>query len=333
MTDLSVILCTHNPREDYLHRVLAALREQTLPKAQWELLLIDNASAEPLAGRWDLSWHPRARHIREDELGLTPARLRGIRESVGHLLVFVDDDNVLAANYLEEARRLEAAWPILGAWGGSILPEFEVEPPEWVKPYLRYLAVRRVTEDRWSNWPDDPGRMPWGAGMCVRRQVATHYAQTVENDPIRKAFDRRGTSAASCGDSDLAMTACDLGLGTGLFQCLRLSHLIPPERLQEPYLKRLLEGMHYSLALLAAVRGRLELATCSPRRCWNSLAALLRGFRSFRLHRAMQRGVRKAQEEIANTKLTVAFTSSPAGSGAPDLSVYRSGNHTRRIAL
>src|ERR1022692_4717847 len=97
----SVIICTHNPRPDYLRRTLDALKAQTLPKEQWELLLIDNASKEPLADTWDLSWHPQARHIREEALGLTRARLCGISQSKGELLVFVDDDNVLSADYLE----------------------------------------------------------------------------------------------------------------------------------------------------------------------------------------------------------------------------------------
>ena len=88
---VSVILCTHNPRADYLSRVLASLRGRTLPAEQWELLLIDNASEQPLAEIRDISWHPRGRHI--SELGLTLARLRGIQESDGGLLVFVDDDN------------------------------------------------------------------------------------------------------------------------------------------------------------------------------------------------------------------------------------------------
>src|ERR1700740_1615244 len=78
---VSVILCTHNPRHDYLSRVLASLREQTLPAEQWEFLVVDNHSKQPLAEIWDISWHPHGRHIREDELGLTAARLRGIQEA------------------------------------------------------------------------------------------------------------------------------------------------------------------------------------------------------------------------------------------------------------
>ena len=48
MVHASVIVCTHNPRLIYLRRVLEALRSQTLPLEQWELLLIDNASSELL---------------------------------------------------------------------------------------------------------------------------------------------------------------------------------------------------------------------------------------------------------------------------------------------
>ncbi len=71
-TELSVITCSHNPRADYLTRVTDALKNQTLDKQCWEYLLIDNASAEPLARSIDLSWQPNARHVREEKLGLTP---------------------------------------------------------------------------------------------------------------------------------------------------------------------------------------------------------------------------------------------------------------------
>jgi glycosyltransferase involved in cell wall biosynthesis len=296
---VSVIICTHNPREDYLRRVLEALKAQTLPKEQWELLLIDNASKEPLASAWDLSWHPLARHVREDEVGLTPARLRGIRETKGEILVFVDDDNVLERNYLENAAQTGKAWPILGAWGGSIVPEFESSPPPWAKPYLRYLAIREVKQDQWSNYSDNPGRMPWGAGMCVRHTVAEEYARRLASDSIRYSLDRRGRSLASFGDSDLAMTACDLGLGTGLFSSLRLNHLIRAERVTESYLLNLMEGMVYSLKVGGAIRGKFPERISWPRFLWGHLTALRRGFHEFRFYRASLRGARAAAKEIA----------------------------------
>src|SRR5215831_9839033 len=128
---ISVIICAYNPRWDYFQRCLAALRAQTMPSHCWELLLIDNCSQIPLADRADLSWHPDARVIRERILGLTPARLRAIRESKRDLLVFVDDDNVLDPDFLEVARRTAEKYPFLASWSGQCHPEFEKPAPEW----------------------------------------------------------------------------------------------------------------------------------------------------------------------------------------------------------
>src|SRR5689334_22435941 len=139
--DASVIICAHNPRHSYLSRVLEALQNQTLQRERWELVLVDNASDARLIDSFDLRWHPNGRHVREEVLGLTQARLRGISETRSDLIIFVDDDNVLDADYLEQAARIAAERPYLGAWGGRILPEFEVPPAKWTEPWWGLLAV------------------------------------------------------------------------------------------------------------------------------------------------------------------------------------------------
>lgn len=241
--NLSVIICTHNPRKDYLTRVLDALRAQTLPKAEWELLLIDNASKEPLAGQWDLSWHPHARIIREDELGLTPARLRGIKEARSELLVFVDDDNVLAGDYLQCATEIARQWPQLGVFGGCLTAEFEVPPEDWMKTYWPFLAIREVSRDVWTNNFRDSGIHPVGAGMVVRRSVAQAYFLSTTDKPLGRVLGRRGVSLISGEDSDIVRIATEQGQGFGLFKNLKLLHLISAFRLTEDYLVRLMEGI------------------------------------------------------------------------------------------
>jgi len=250
---LSIIICTYNPREDYLRRVLDALKAQTLPKEQLELLLIDNASKEPLAGRWDLSWHPNPRIIREKEPGLTPARLRGVKESNCELLVFVDDDNVLFPDYLAECLQIANAWPVLGAWGGQQFPEFEDGPPaeKWKADFWTSTLKRDV----WSN-NYDRATVPIGAGVCIRRQVALEYATLAGSDPLRQNLDRKGSGLNSCGDFDMAFVACDLGLGLGRFMRLKLDHLMPANRVSDDYLIRLSEGIGYSETVLVALRGQ-----------------------------------------------------------------------------
>src|SRR5262245_41945138 len=140
---ISVVICAHNPDRGYLSRVLDALRSQKLPKAEWELVLIDNASTEQLRDHFDLSWHPHGRHLREDKLGLTAARLKGITEALGEVIVFVDDDNVVEDSYLTAVSQISDQYSFLGSWGaGLIEPEFEAPPPVRCVPYLKHLSLR-----------------------------------------------------------------------------------------------------------------------------------------------------------------------------------------------
>lgn len=249
------IICTHNARPDYFARCLTALRAQTLPPDRWDLLIVDNRSEPPVEGAVDLSWHPAARVVREDMLGLTPARLRGIRESCADLLVFVDDDNVLDADYLETALRLAEERRFLGAWSGHCRGEFEYPPPQWARRYFGNLCIRNVNQDIWSNLPRLPETMPYGAGLCVRQSVAAYYVKLHEDGRRRMQMDRTGKSLLSGGDNDLAACACALGLGVGVVAALKLTHLMPRERFTVDYHTRLAYGIAYSSVILDAEWG------------------------------------------------------------------------------
>ncbi len=280
MPSISVIIRAHNPRKDYLERVVDALKAQTLPEEQWDLLLIDNASKEPLASQWDLSWHPHARHIREEKLGSAYAQLRGINESTGELLVFVDDDNVLQTEYLEACRQIGAEWPRLGAWGGQQIPEFEggVPAEKWKADFW----TSTLSRDVWSNNYDRQAA-PVGAGVCVRKAVADQYAALIMRHPVRLALGRIGGGLNSAEDIDMVYTACDLGLGIGKFARLKLDHLIPAHRLSDDYLTRLTEGFGYSGVVLAALRGRIPSKKCRV----DQLVDFYKGLRLSRSQRAL----------------------------------------------
>lgn len=288
---LSVIICTHNPRLNYLERVLQALKAQTLSMDKWEFLLIDNASDTSDLSKIELDWHPNASYIREDHLGLTPARLRGIKESIGQVIVFVDDDNILNLDYLENVLNISKDFQCLGAWGGKVLPEFEESPPSWSKPYLELLAIREFKSDQWSNIQHQYESMPCGAGLCVRKKVAEKYVDYVNHDPKRADMGRKGKILTSCEDSDLALTACDLGLGTGLFTSLEVTHLIPAQRLEEDYLLRLVEGLAYSQVILKYLRDReLPESSWKTSKIYSLYLRLRYGFRTARFHNAAQSG-------------------------------------------
>jgi glycosyltransferase involved in cell wall biosynthesis len=252
---ISVIICTHNPRPDYLTSVLEALKAQTFSTDSWELLVVDNASESLVAASHDISWHPNARHVLEENLGLTCARLRGIAESSADVVVFVDDDNVLGTDYLATAVRLLQNHPWLGAIGGQTLPEYEVRPPEWLGRYERLLAIRYLKRARWSNAVDDWDSQPWGAGMVVRRSVCEIYVKNLSKGFDRRALDRKGTRLTSAGDIDLILGCLDVGLGFGTFPELVVTHLIPEGRMTEEYIAKITRALIASNLWLSHLRG------------------------------------------------------------------------------
>ncbi len=239
-----------------------------MPMARWELLVIDNASREPLEPTWDLSWHPRARILREERLGLIHARTRGIRESRGSILVFVDDDNVLAENYLETADGLLLQSPLFGVIGTGLAEgEFEVQPAKEVEYFVPGLIVWNMKKDLWTNFGANSFGLPAGAGMCVRREVAEDFLRKVEADPLRQALGRSGPVMAAGEDQLLCFSAHDLGLGSGRFVSLKLLHLIPKERVTEEYIAKLFAGFEWAEEFLHVIRnGTLRSRSKTPAR-------------------------------------------------------------------
>jgi glycosyltransferase involved in cell wall biosynthesis len=248
--EVSVILPTHNPHPGRLRRTLAGLRAQTLPAERWETLLIDNASHPPVAGLADAPVNLRS--IREPQLGLTSARRRGFAESQAPFSVLVDDDNVLAPDYLAYVIQLFAAHPLLGAIGGKSLPEFEREPKAWEREFLPLLALRdlgdrphfsrglRPAGAAQNEYPVDAA--PIGAGMAIRQEVARQWLEA-DGGGIS---DRRGRELTSGGDNDIVLAALQRGWEVAYFPELTLTHLIPAGRLEAGYLGRLNRGIQKS---------------------------------------------------------------------------------------
>jgi glycosyltransferase involved in cell wall biosynthesis len=251
--DITVIVCTHNPHPGRFARTLDGLRRQTLPAARWECLVVDNAST-PAVGPADLS---NLRVVREARPGLSHARRRGLGEAAGLLCILVDDDNVLAPDYLEQALRAGDAHPRIGAFGGRIVPEFDAPLAGWQREFTTLLAVRDLGAEPLiapaaAAHRQYPPYAPIGAGMVLRRKAAQAWLDA----PPRDLTDRRGSELSSGGDNDIVLTLCAAGWDVAYFPELVLTHLIPPGRLDPGYLARLNEGIQRSWVRVLSLHGQ-----------------------------------------------------------------------------
>jgi len=285
MIRISVVIPIYNPPPEHLAPTLAALRAQTCAPANWELVLVDNRSPTPV-GDDLVTWHPNARIIREEVPGLVAARHAGILNTTGEVIVFVDQDNVLAPDFLDTALRIAQDFPWLGTWGGLITPRFE--KPELAPPKSLYslLTLRSADRDLWSNDPNHHESTPWGAGLCVRRSVAIAYSAALRADPRKGSLDLCGDKRLAGGDTDICYTGCHQGFGKGVFTNLRLEHLIPSDRCSPAYLCKTAHDRGYSDILHHhLLTGRLPVL---PGRLGETLRRLWHGRRLTPVERKVQ---------------------------------------------
>lgn len=242
---LSVLICTYNPRRDILGRVLSAL-ERTGLTHDWEVVLIDNASSPPLSLKEFQPSSLPLRIVREPRLGTVNARLTAIHAAQGSIIVFVDDDNLLAPDYLTEALAFMDAHPAVGAAGGVIKPDFESPPLEWTRSHLNLLALRDLGPSiSFSNWGDGetrefPFNSPYGAGMVIRKACADRYVQAIS---LANKFNAGREGLRTLGGTEdaeiILYGVLKSGLQTAYSPNLRLTHVIPPRRLTVAYLHQL----------------------------------------------------------------------------------------------
>ena len=104
--DISVIIPTYKPGS-YVWECLDSVYNQTFPGRRYEVIIILNGCSEPYYSQIEeyISSHSDRcafSLIQTDVQGVSNARNIGIEKSVGKYLTFVDDDDIISENYLEE---------------------------------------------------------------------------------------------------------------------------------------------------------------------------------------------------------------------------------------
>lgn len=292
-TSLSIIICTYNPQEFIFSSCLQGISnacDQLKPK---EIIIIDNNSNNGFAKAEYVQKFIEETHAKivvEHKQGLTPARLRGIEESTGDILLFIDDDNFIPVDFFKVGIRVAGENNHIGAWSGQVRLHFEEQPEAWTEKYWGMLVCRSLERDVWSNFPHLGETMPCGAGLFVRRSVAIQYLSLHKQGKRGIQLDRTGKSLFSGGDNDLAACACDLNLGVGLFKDLYLLHYIPRSRVCLSYLLKLAEGIAASAIIFRSFRGEMPKKQNLKNHLANTLRFLIKSGRERSFYLAVMRG-------------------------------------------
>lgn len=117
-TTVAVIIPVYNDAAA-LATCLDCIALQTYPAAFTQVLVVDNASSQDLAAV--VAAHlPRARLLRETQVGSYAARNRGLAEATGDLLAFTDADCQPRPDWLAQGVAALRGRPELGLVAGEV---------------------------------------------------------------------------------------------------------------------------------------------------------------------------------------------------------------------
>ncbi|MDR1680777.1 MAG: glycosyltransferase [Prevotellaceae bacterium] len=194
---LSVVICTYN-RSDCILDALHSLVRQTLPRNRFEVLLINNNSADATESLCkNFAQQTPAfnyRYIVETRQGLSHARNRGIAEAAGDVIVFMDDDAVAEPDYLEKMVAFFEQTPGAAACGGRIYPRFESRRPRWMSHFLLSLTSSIDLGNKVCVFRRR--QFPVGANMAVRRDIFNQYGK------FNPDLGRKGNSLDGAEEKD-----------------------------------------------------------------------------------------------------------------------------------
>jgi glycosyltransferase involved in cell wall biosynthesis len=236
--EISVVLATYN-RAPLLRGALGALAAQEVSASlRWEIVVVDNNSSDATAQ--EVTTFARTvsvpiRYAFEPRQGLSHARNRGVEDSQGEIVAFVDDDVLPQSDWVAGVAAAFDRWKAHGV-GGRILPRWESPPPSWLTQDPRLLRLLAIMDFEGSGLLSLPlPREPqiWGANMAFRREV---FERVGRFDPRQ---GRTGNRLFKGEESDLIRRALEVGLRVAYDATVTVFHRIGPDRMRRAYFRRL----------------------------------------------------------------------------------------------
>jgi glycosyltransferase involved in cell wall biosynthesis len=247
-TPVSILICTYN-RAALLTETLNVCIEQTRTSGA-EIIVVDNNSTDTTAAVLSVLAAANTDVLRvfhEPQQGLSHARNRALVEARGQLVIFLDDDAIPHPGWLAALCAFQQAHPDVAAFGGRIIPRFQVSPPGWFVPALHPLYSLLDEPGNGVPAPFIGGGYPFGANMAFNRSVSgeIHFATHL---------GRIGSSLLS-GEETLVFNALRAkGQVPWYVPGAVVDHVVPPERLATDWLYRRFRAAGQSEALLAETR-------------------------------------------------------------------------------
>ncbi len=251
--ELSIVISTYNNATS-LERTLKSVAMQDADKSVWECIVVNNNStddtAERVAAFAKEYCDVNVRLVDESQQGLSYARNRGIAESKGQFVAFIDDDETInegfVSAYIDLFRNHGA---FVGS--GALKVCYETARPKWMSCYTEKMIANPL--DLGSEIVTITSTItPTGGNMAFNREVFNLYGNFDTN------LGRKGGELFGGEENDLFQRIRDLGERVFYTPHAVAYHHIADKKLTPEYFDKLSYGVGVSKRLRAEKRGSLE---------------------------------------------------------------------------
>lgn len=134
---ITAIICTRN-RAQLLESAIQSLLRQTRPRADYDIMVVDNGSTDQTADVCKRLAGDSVRYVFEPVPGLSKARNTGWWQSHSRYIAYLDDDAIADETWIDALIcAYESQSPAPAAVGGPVRLKWEVPEPEWINHALR----------------------------------------------------------------------------------------------------------------------------------------------------------------------------------------------------
>jgi glycosyltransferase involved in cell wall biosynthesis len=237
---ISIAICTYNNAKK-LAVTLESLRGLICPRVlQYEILVVDNNSCDEtkeVVGRFQGVLGQRLRYVFEGIQGLSHARNRALKEAMGDIVSYIDDDVKVEPGWLSAVAAAFEEYPAAVVGGKSYLI-YPSKRPSWLPEQYEILLSKLDYGDQVLVGTD---KDLFGLNFSVRKDMALRAGGF---DP---SLGRCGAVSLRCGEeSDLLRRIRDFG-GVAVYEPRAVvGHIVSQERLAMRWFVRraFAPGMH-----------------------------------------------------------------------------------------
>ncbi len=238
---LSIVVCTYN-RDNYIGKTLEHLLDQNIDTTDYEVVIVNNNSTDQTNSICQdfINKHAEApfHYFIEYNQGHSYSRNRGITESVGEIIAFIDDDAFVYPDFGKNILRYFQSHSEVQVIGGKIIPIYEGATPNWMSPFL--LPLVSALDMGNQPKPFTGRKFPVGANIAFRKAVFDQYGL------FNVALGRKGTGLMGGDEKELVYRLKANNESIHYVPNVVVDHIIPEKRLQLSYIVGLAQGVGQS---------------------------------------------------------------------------------------